>query len=227
MRTSRSCAASRSTGPGRSRALLVTLTPAAARRRTRRCATACERLSLLDPDHSPVWAVRSPITPQPALGSGEKSSISRHFLTVLRSAFGAWLMQSIKENYDDKELTEKTGLNLTIPKAGYFVLATNDTSLTPAGALDACRRKDAIKKAFAGMKNQPGMRRLRAHSDATADGKLFCGFVALVMYMAVREALAAAEGTSGVSAGSVPEGARVAEAGGLPRRQLPGHSRHQ
>jgi len=70
-------------------------------------------------------------------------------------------------------------IDALLARTGYFVLATNNAPMSPAGALDIYRRKVSTEKAFVGMKNQPDMRRLRAHSDTTAECKLFCGFVAL------------------------------------------------
>ncbi|MDR2492777.1 MAG: transposase [Coriobacteriales bacterium] len=63
--------------------------------------------------------------------------------------------------------------------AGYFCLLTS-TDLSSAEALGIYRRRDVIEKCFDDLKNHVDMKRLRTHSTETADGKLFCAFLALI-----------------------------------------------
>jgi hypothetical protein len=78
---------------------------------------------------------------------------------------------------------------------GYFVLATNDDRLDAAGCLEDYRAKDIIEKAFSGMKNHIDFKRMRTHGTATTDGKLFCGFIALILRSALAARLSASKDT--------------------------------
>jgi transposase len=62
---------------------------------------------------------------------------------------------------------------------GFFCLLT-DMALGSADVLAVYRRKDVIEKGFDDIKNHIDMKRLRTHTDATTDGKVFCAFVALI-----------------------------------------------
>ena len=74
-------------------------------------------------------------------------------------------------------------------RSGYFVLATTDDTLLSEEVLLTYRYKDRIEKAFTGMKNQLDFNRMRTHGTLTTDGKLFCGFVAMILRSSIRVAL--------------------------------------
>ena len=112
-------------------------------------------------------------------------------------------------------------IDTRLAQKGYFVLATNDERLTSAEVLRIYRNKDVIEKAFSGMKNQLDLKRMRTHSSRTTDGKLFCGFIALVLHMAVREALGSAKETEKMSVESA-----LRELGKLKRITYPNGSIH-
>jgi transposase len=63
--------------------------------------------------------------------------------------------------------------------SGFFCLLSN-SELDSAESLSIYRRKDFIEKGFDDLKNHIDMKRLRTHTDATTDGKLFCSFIALI-----------------------------------------------
>jgi transposase len=92
-----------------------------------------------------------------------------------------------------------------IARLGYFVLITNDQALDSSSCLRVYRDKDRIEKAFCGMKNHIDFKRLRTHSTPTTDGKLFCGFVALVLRSALATRLAMCTDTAKMT---VPEALR-------------------
>ena len=48
------------------------------------------------------------------------------------------------------------------------------------------RDKDAVEKCFYELKNQLDMKRLRMHSSATVDGRLFVQFISLICSAALR-----------------------------------------
>lgn len=64
--------------------------------------------------------------------------------------------------------------------AGWFVMATNDIK-DPVKALEIYRRKDAVEKSFDDLKNDLDMKRLRIHSAAAMDGRIFIQFIALIL----------------------------------------------
>jgi transposase len=66
-------------------------------------------------------------------------------------------------------------------RAGYFILLSNDAGLDSGRALDIYRRKDVIEKSFDQLKNGLDFKRLRTHVNETTDGKLFVGFIALIL----------------------------------------------
>jgi transposase len=64
--------------------------------------------------------------------------------------------------------------------SGFFCLLSN-TELDSADILTVYRRKDLIEKGFDDLKNHVDMKRLRTHTNATTEGKLFCAFIALIV----------------------------------------------
>ncbi len=70
--------------------------------------------------------------------------------------------------------------------AGFYVLLTNDIK-DPVEAFKVYRNKDAVEKCFDDLKNQLDMKRLRIHSSASMDGRLFVQFIALIIMSALRK----------------------------------------
>lgn len=70
--------------------------------------------------------------------------------------------------------------------AGFQVLLTNAVK-NPIECLQIYRDKDVVEKSFDDLKNQLDMKRLRMHSSATVDGRLFVQFIALVYMSAIRK----------------------------------------
>ena len=70
--------------------------------------------------------------------------------------------------------------------AGFQVLLTNSIK-NPVEALQIYRDKDVVEKCFDDLKNQLDMKRLRMHSSATVDGRLFVQFIALIYMSALRQ----------------------------------------
>jgi transposase len=68
---------------------------------------------------------------------------------------------------------------------GFQALLTNSIK-DPIEALQIYRDKDVVEKSFDDLKNQLDMKRLRMHSSATVDGRLFVQFIALIYMSALR-----------------------------------------
>lgn len=64
---------------------------------------------------------------------------------------------------------------------GYILFLTTDLSLTPIEVLKIYRKKDIIEKNFNNLKNELDYYRLRTHLNKTTDGKIFVGFIALIL----------------------------------------------
>ena len=69
--------------------------------------------------------------------------------------------------------------------AGFQAILTNN-SKSPVKALQIYRDKDIVEKCFDDLKNQLDMKRLRMHSSAAVDGRLFIQFIALIYFSAIR-----------------------------------------
>jgi transposase len=69
--------------------------------------------------------------------------------------------------------------------AGFQALLTNSIK-SPTESLQIYRDKDIVEKCFDDLKNQLDMKRLRMHSSATVDGRLFVQFIALIYVSALR-----------------------------------------
>ena len=69
---------------------------------------------------------------------------------------------------------------------GFFVILTND-SKDPRYVLDVYRTKDVIEKSFDNLKNDLDLNRLNVHSDATMEGRVFLGFISLILSSYIRE----------------------------------------
>jgi hypothetical protein len=83
--------------------------------------------------------------------------------------------------------------------AGFFVILTTDSTLSPAKVLQIYRERDVIEKNFAQMKGDVEFHRLRTHQDATTDGKIFTGFLALIIRAVALHRLKDDKRTEGVT----------------------------
>jgi transposase len=76
-----------------------------------------------------------------------------------------------------------------LSRAGFFILLTNDQSLSSGELLGIYRRRDTIEKNFDQLKNGLDFRRLRTHANKTTDGKVFVGFLSLALRSAMMKKL--------------------------------------
>ena len=68
-------------------------------------------------------------------------------------------------------------------RCGWFCLFTDiPDKLTPNEALKRYRSKEAVECAFDSLKNTLDDKRPRTHNDATAKGKMFVEFIALILH---------------------------------------------
>jgi transposase len=75
--------------------------------------------------------------------------------------------------------TEKIDAKLS--RAGYFILLCTNRELKSKAVLKTYREKDTIEKNFDQFKNRLDFKRFRTHWKATMEGKIFVGFIALIL----------------------------------------------
>jgi len=76
--------------------------------------------------------------------------------------------------------------------AGFFCILTN-VKTDSGELLDMYRRKDVVENCFDDLKNALDMKRLRIHSSATMDSRLFIQFIALILISRIRSVAAIAK----------------------------------
>lgn len=72
--------------------------------------------------------------------------------------------------------------------AGFQAILSNSIK-DPVKALQVYRDKDVVEKSFDDLKNQLDMKRLRMHSSAAVEGRLFVQFISLIIMSALRKAM--------------------------------------
>lgn len=63
---------------------------------------------------------------------------------------------------------------------GFCVIISNDIKYTDK-IIETYRNKDVVEKSFDNLKNELDLSRLRIHSDKAMDGRIFVGFIALIL----------------------------------------------
>ncbi len=53
--------------------------------------------------------------------------------------------------------------------------------------MEIYRNKDVVEKSFDNLKNDLDLHRLRIHSDAAMEGRIFIGFISLILMSYIRE----------------------------------------
>ena len=74
---------------------------------------------------------------------------------------------------------------------GFFAIGETDFKKTAAEILTLYRRRDVVEKSFDDLKNTLDMSRMHVQTEQTADGKLFCSFIALIVQSYMRKHLSA------------------------------------
>ena len=82
--------------------------------------------------------------------------------------------------------------------AGFFVLISNPFK-EPVVTLNVYRNKDVVENCFDDLKNQLDMKRLRVHSSASMDTRLFLQFLALIYISVLRKKMRCSKLLSGLS----------------------------
>ena len=68
-----------------------------------------------------------------------------------------------------------------LDRAGFFILLCNDPDISSEDVIRIYRERDTIEKNFDQLKNHLDFKRLRTHLNKTTEGKVFVGFIALIL----------------------------------------------
>ena len=74
-------------------------------------------------------------------------------------------------------------------KMGYFSFITNDLSVTSKEALEWYATRNDVEVAFNDLKNNLNFKRLGTQNQLTSNGKLFVGFISLIIKMQINQLL--------------------------------------
>ena len=91
------------------------------------------------------------------------------------------LKRGVKVSYNDDAIGQYIS-----QYAGFQAILSNSIK-DPVRALQIYRDKDVVEKCFDDLKNQLDMNRLRMHSSAAVDGRLFVQFIALIYISTIRK----------------------------------------
>jgi transposase len=76
---------------------------------------------------------------------------------------------------------DTTKVDEKLERAGFFVLLSSKPDLSSSEVLKIYRDRDVIEKSFEQFKNRLDFRRMRTHWNKTTEGKMFVGFLALIL----------------------------------------------
>lgn len=77
-------------------------------------------------------------------------------------------------------------INEKVKLAGYVAILSNDRK-DAADILSVYHAKDVVEKSFNNIKNDLDLERLRIHSDTAMEGRIFIGFISLIIISYIRE----------------------------------------
>lgn len=102
-------------------------------------------------------------------------SVAKHYFAFHKTKDGRCNIHRKKEVIDSEKRL-----------AGYFVILTNHYK-DPQQLLEIYRKKDVVEKNFDNLKNDLDLHRLRIHSDEAMEGRIFIGFISLIIASYIRE----------------------------------------
>lgn len=111
---------------------------------------------------------------------GEKRSLSNFHNEYLKYLY----IRKTKNGYKIKRNEQK--IEKTLKYKGYVVIISNDIKQAQE-ALHLYRAKDSVERAFDNFKNELDLKRLRVHSDLAMTGRLFLGFISLILHSQINK----------------------------------------
>jgi transposase len=82
---------------------------------------------------------------------------------------------TIKYKLDERKIDER------LSRAGFYILLCVDSEITTGEVVKTYKERNVIEVNFNQLKNDLDFRRLKTHYDKTTDGKVFVGFLALIL----------------------------------------------
>lgn len=101
--------------------------------------------------------------------------VAKHYFTFQNTKDGSY---NIPSRTDVIEAEKKY--------AGYFVILTNHYK-DPQQVLEIYRNKDVVEKSFNNLKSDLDLERLRIHTDEAMQGRIFIGFISMILMSYIRE----------------------------------------
>jgi len=114
---------------------------------------------------------------------------SEQLVSAHQEAYDTFFVVKTTPKRGTKVLYNETAVNQYIKRYTGFQAILSNRIKDPVKALQVYRDKDVVEKCFDDLKNQLDMKRLRMHSSAAVDGRLFIQFIALILVSALRREL--------------------------------------
>ncbi len=92
-------------------------------------------------------------------------------------------VRGVRAEYNEEAIAEHKR-----NRTGWFVLATNDIR-DKVRALEVYRDKDSVEKCFDDLKNDLDMKRIRMHSAAAMEGRIFIQFISLLITTRLKQVM--------------------------------------
>jgi hypothetical protein len=112
---------------------------------------------------------------------------SGHPLAAHQKAYDEFFIVKTTPKRGMKVSFNTEAINRHISRYAGFQALLSSGIKDPVEALRVYRDKDLVEKCFDDLKNSLDMKRLRMHSSATVDGRLFIQFIALILISALRK----------------------------------------
>jgi len=110
-------------------------------------------------------------------------------ITMHQEAYDTFFMIRTTPKRGTKVSYNEAAVSQYIKRYTGFQAILSNRIKDPVKTLQVYRDKDVVEKCFDDLKNQLDMKRLRMHSSAAVDGRLFIQFIALILMSALRKEL--------------------------------------
>lgn len=114
---------------------------------------------------------------------------SEQLVSMHQEAYDTFFVIKITPKRGTKISYNDETVNQYIKRYTGFQAVLSNRIKDPVKTLQVYRDKDVVEKCFDDLKNQLDMKRLRMHSSAAIDGRLFIQFIALILVSALRREL--------------------------------------
>jgi transposase len=92
-----------------------------------------------------------------------------------------YFMVEEKQKDDFAFEVDKDKVDEKLERAGFFILLSSKPELSSSDVLKIYRTRDVVEKNFDQLKNRLDFKRMRTHWNKTTQGKMFVGFISLIL----------------------------------------------